>query len=109
MPGGPRPYAGYSIITDPGLQRPIEQDYLQCGHCNAHYPVQPGSGKTRGFCLVCYRATCGKPECNPCVPFERKLEMMERPNGQSLDYRIQEEAGRKKLWGLFDKYWQPKH
>lgn len=102
MPG-PRSSSGYSIITDPGLARPVEQDYLQCGHCNAHYPVQPGSGKTRGFCLMCYRPTCGKPACDPCVPFERKLELMERPNGLSIEHRLQEEAGRKRLWGLFDK------
>ena len=56
----------------------VEMDSLQCCHCNCHYHVQPGSGKRRGFCLLCMDVTCGKEACLPCVPFERKLEAQER-------------------------------
>ncbi len=53
----------------------------QCCHCGGHFTSVKGSGTRRGFCLKCMRVTCGAPECDPCVPFEKKLEMMERRNG----------------------------
>lgn len=47
---------------------------LQCCHCNAHFVSIKGSGKIRGFCMRCMRVTCGKPACDPCVPFEARLD-----------------------------------
>ena len=67
---------GYLLITGP--EGTTERDGLQCCHCNAHYVVRPGSGKARGWCLMCSAPTCGKPGCVPCIPFEKKLEAFER-------------------------------
>jgi len=50
----------------------------QCCHCGGHFISVKGSGIRRGFCLKCMRVTCGAPECDPCVPFEKKLEMIEK-------------------------------
>ncbi len=51
---------------------------LQCCHCGGHFVSIKGSGKTRGFCLNCMGVTCGKLECNSCIPFGKKLEIMEK-------------------------------
>lgn len=53
-------------------------DTKQCCHCNAHFVSVQGSGKRRGFCLRCYHVTCGKKECDVCVPFEEKLNLYEK-------------------------------
>ena len=50
---------------------------LQCPHCGAHFVSVAGSGARRTFCLRCMAVTCGRPECDACVPLERKLEAME--------------------------------
>lgn len=57
-------------------------DTLQCCHCNMHWEVVKGSGRRRGYCMSCGRPTCGKPSCDPCVPFEKKLEWTERSAGR---------------------------
>jgi hypothetical protein len=51
---------------------------MQCCHCGAHFVSIKGSGKIRGFCLKCMKVTCGRPECNICIPFEKKLEAIEQ-------------------------------
>ena len=56
----------------------VERDSLQCCHCNTHYFVSPGSGKQRGFCLLCMDVTCGRSACVLCVPFERRLAQIEQ-------------------------------
>lgn len=100
-----RPEGSYAIINDPELGV-SEKRYLQCVHCGMHYEVRPGSGRTRGVCLMCYGPTCGRPGCDPCVPLERRLEMWERPNptpGKSWYQRLLEEGGRKRLWRTIDQ------
>lgn len=47
---------------------------IQCCHCGMHWTPKPGSGTIRGFCLGCMRATCGAPDCDPCIPFEAWLD-----------------------------------
>lgn len=51
-----------------------------CGHCGAHFVMVRGSGRVRGWCLRCARITCGKRECDPCVPYEKRLEALEKRN-----------------------------
>lgn len=51
---------------------------VQCCHCNRHYLFRKGSGKIRGYCIRCGQVTCGRKECDPCIPFEKKLEAIER-------------------------------
>jgi hypothetical protein len=62
----------------------IETATLQCCHCGGHFPVQPGSGKIRGFCRRCMAPVCG-PGCAACVPTEQLLENIE--HGRPLDHR----------------------
>ena len=52
-------------------------DTAQCVHCNAHFVMRKGSGTIRGWCRNCGGVVCGK-KCAKCVPFEKKIELMER-------------------------------
>lgn len=68
---------GLMVWSDPGADKPIlEVKTLQCVHCGGHFPHQPGSGKTRGFCMRCSGPVCG-PGCQECIPWEAQLEIME--------------------------------
>ena len=53
-------------------------DTYQCAHCGGHFDMVKGSGKLRGYCTKCGHITCGKYECCTCVPFEKKLDLMEK-------------------------------
>ena len=66
---------GYMITTDPeaGVR---EVDTYQCCHCNRHYEREVGKGPP-AMCLMCNDPTCGRKKCDPCIPFEAKLEAME--------------------------------
>ena len=50
----------------------------QCSHCGGHFVMEKGSGKLRGWCMKCHEITCGKIECCKCVPFEKKLDLIEK-------------------------------
>jgi hypothetical protein len=77
--------SGLIIVSDPAADRPqAEIPTVQCVHCGGHFVVEPGSGKTRGFCTRCRGPVCG-PKCAACVPAEQLLENIER--GRPLDYR----------------------
>lgn len=49
----------------------------QCVHCGKHWEVIRGSGRKRGYCILCKGVTCGHEACNICVPFEAWLEFQE--------------------------------
>lgn len=49
-----------------------------CPHCGAHYVSRKGSRIKRTFCFHCGEATCGRAECETCVPLEKWLETVER-------------------------------
>ena len=75
----PRRAAGTVIVTDKtGIIDEFETH--QCIHCQCHFKVQPGSGIKRGFCLNCNAVTCGNSQCDPCVPYEKKMEIEEGRN-----------------------------
>ena len=68
---------GYISITEPG-KTTVERDAYLCCHCQEMCIIVPGSGKTRGYCYLCFAPTCGQKRCSErCVPFEAKLEAME--------------------------------
>lgn len=70
--------SGLIIVVDPGADRPLaEIPTLQCVHCGGHFPVQPGSGRIRGFCGRCKGPVCG-PGCAECVPVELQLDNLEQ-------------------------------
>jgi len=58
---------------------------LRCQHCGMHWIVMPGSGRRRGWCMSCNGPTCGKAECDACVPTEQQLENIEA--GRDLLFR----------------------
>lgn len=49
-----------------------------CRHCNAHFLVETGSGKKRGWCTHCGGPTCGSAACAKCKPLEQWLDEVER-------------------------------
>ena len=53
-------------------------DTKQCCHCGMHFVMVKGSGKLRGWCTKCHHVTCGAIGCCKCVPFEEKLDLMEK-------------------------------
>ena len=67
---------GYAVSTTP--EGSIEEhDTFTCPHCNGVQIVRPGSGTKRGYCQLCDSPTCGKKNCLECVPFLKKIEIME--------------------------------
>ena len=67
-------WAGYAIWTYENGK--VERDLLACVHCTAQWYVKPGSGNKRGWCFMCAGPTCGAKACEPCIPFEKKIEMI---------------------------------
>lgn len=77
--------SGYACISDPGSDRPLQEVAThQCAHCGGVWHAEPGSGKTRGFCMRCNGFICG-PGCAECVPQELLVENIEK--GRPLDFR----------------------
>lgn len=77
--------AGLMTWSDPGADKPLrEQRTHQCVHCGGHFPAEPGSGKLRGFCMMCNGFFCG-PQCEKCVPTDLYLENIEK--GREDDFR----------------------
>jgi hypothetical protein len=56
----------------------IIRDTVQCCHCGRHGVFQPGCGRKLGRCEKCHAPTCGEPGCEPCVPYEKRLDLIER-------------------------------
>ncbi len=68
---------GHILITDPD-GGDSGGDTVMCVHCQMHWIIKPGSGRSRGFCFNCGGVTCGKQGCEEhCVPFEKAIEEME--------------------------------
>ena len=67
--------AGYVSIVSPD-HLPKEYDTLMCVHCGKHWYTEPGSGRQRGWCLMCNGPHCGGENCWTCVPLEKRLEEM---------------------------------
>lgn len=60
----------------------IERDTFSCAHCNAVVVVEPLT-IPEGFCLACQKHVCDPCKAilartQKCVPFERRLEAVER-------------------------------
>jgi hypothetical protein len=72
-------------VSDPELGT-LRGESAQCRHCGGHFPLQPGSGKIRGWCWTCNGPICG-PGCAECIPTELLLENIEK--GRPLSYKPQ--------------------
>ena len=66
-----------NVIVTGGDCPEHQQDTVQCCHCGRHGVFKLGCGKKLGKCLKCNQVTCGTAECEPCIPFERRLELVE--------------------------------
>jgi len=80
-------YAG-EVTIDPHDGGPIERrPILACGHCDYHWVPEPGSGRIRGFCMLCGKLVCGRPYCRKlgCTHWEQRLDNLEA--GKPLDFR----------------------
>lgn len=64
---------GY-IIYSGGDGPDIEYETKCCVHCRTHWNFVPGSDKKRGWCSHCFDVTCGRKECDPCVPYMKMIE-----------------------------------
>ena len=69
--------SGTLIVTSEfGL--PVTRDTLQCRHCGRHWVVEPGSGRSRGWCFNCAGPTCGAERCEKvCEAQEKMVERIE--------------------------------
>ena len=74
---------GYVTVQDPTIGT-IERETRTCCHCGKHWiydPIKSGLGQKheRGFCMKCNGLTCGRKECDPCYPYEERIDDMEKP------------------------------
>lgn len=56
----------------------LTSETLQCVVCSAHFEMEEGSGKQRGWNTKLKGFTCGNPACNLGLPQDRYLDMLER-------------------------------
>lgn len=71
---------GYGCYSGKPANGEREHDTFTCAHCNKIVVVKPmmDAADMGGLCKVCMGFTC--PHCTGqgCVPFEKKLEIMEQ-------------------------------
>ena len=60
---------------------------FMCRHCNAHFLVETGSGKARGWCTHCGGPTCGKPQCGQCKHFLKWMDEVEKRASYAARYQ----------------------
>ncbi len=60
------------------LDGSVVGETAMCVHCGYHWQIIRGSGRKRGFCTKCMGPTCGRRECDECVPLEKRIELMEK-------------------------------
>ena len=53
-------------------------DTIQCCHCQMHFVSVRGSGHLRGWCTLCGAMTCGHQGCDAHMPWEKKMELLEK-------------------------------
>lgn len=75
--------SGHIVIVSPG-EATLERETLRCVHCGRHWVRVPGSGAARGFCMRCKGVTCGAKACDPCVPYEVRVEIEEGTRGATV-------------------------
>ncbi len=58
---GYKPSGYFTTSTGDGIR--VEGETRVCSHCQYTWEYRPGSGITRGLCLLCRGLLCGRPEC----------------------------------------------
>ncbi len=85
---------GYAVFTSPDAARvtldkfqcddisagTTERDTFTCVHCNKVMHVKPKASMDEfgSMCRNCMKMVCPKCASGPCVPFMKKLELMEK-------------------------------
>jgi hypothetical protein len=64
-------------VRTPAEGPAVRTAVFACCHCGRIWREQKGSGKRRGFCLLCSARTCGDAACDECVPLEVQLSNIE--------------------------------
>lgn len=49
-----------------------------CCHCGHIWQWVKGSGRLRGYCKGCDGITCGNAACDPCIPWQQKMDDAEK-------------------------------
>jgi hypothetical protein len=93
---------GYAVITSPEAARVTldkfrcesigagvtEMDTFVCVHCNRNMHVKPFAPMDQfgSMCRNCMKMTCPTCADGPCVPFQKRLEEMERKDYTRRQY-----------------------
>lgn len=67
---------GYAVWT--GATATREADTVTCCHCNAVVLLTAPLDQLGGHCRLCDKPVCAACAGKACVPFERRLEAIER-------------------------------
>jgi len=54
------------------------QETRQCVHCGRHWIYERGSGRKYGFCMNCMGIHCATEECCICIPWQKKMDLIEK-------------------------------
>ena len=78
---------GWICISDPELGT-AEFDTFTCFHCQHIVKVAPKADieSIGSMCRGCIRMVCGRCAAGGCVPFEKKLEAIERRDAALRSY-----------------------
>ena len=70
---------GYGLTTYADGRGPDEEDTFTCVHCNVIVAVSPRTSPTDlgGWCACCAKPICKSCAGKPCMPFEKKIAIME--------------------------------
>lgn len=69
---------GYAVIVEPDGIR--ESDTFTCNHCQhvVHVKAYADPAELGGFCTLCSKHICKYCLGKGCMPWEKKMELMER-------------------------------
>jgi hypothetical protein len=80
---------GYAFsFTEFGVQK--EMDTFTCFHCNTVVHIKPkcSPDDLGGMCRLCMKMICPKCVDLPCVPFEKKLDALEKRDRALRSYGV---------------------
>lgn len=60
------------------LDNVMVADTVRCIHGGEQFISLKGSGMRRGFCTRCMGRTCGAPEHDECLHWEKRLDLIEQ-------------------------------
>lgn len=73
---------GHFIDPNAGTSGKEVADTVQCCHCGRHGTWTKDTWKKSGWCINCQRVRCGRKECEPCVHWEKRMEIYEKKRAE---------------------------